>query len=151
MKSTKKSLIASGISLAVSVALMAGSTFAWFTDSVVNKGNKIQAGSLAVELWNGNTEITDSSGPVFNYDKWEPGYSTGADLWVRNAGTLALKYELEFQNIRTSGGIENVIDVTVNGEAAGTLADYIGGKNIAAGVLKAGESGKHSNIVLKMP
>ena len=150
MKNTKKSLIASGISLAVSVALLAGSTFAWFTDSVTNKGNKIQAGSLAVELWNGNTEITDSSGPVFNYDEWEPGYSTGADLWVRNAGTLALKYELEFQNIQTSGGIENVIDVTVNGEAVGTLADYIGGKNIAAGVLKAGESGNHSNIVLKM-
>ena len=150
MTGTKKSLIASGISLAVSVALLVGSTFAWFTDSVTNKNNRIQAGSLAVELWNGNTEITDSSGPVFNYDKWEPGYSTGADLWVKNAGTLALKYELEFQNIQTSGGIENVIDVTVNGEAAGTLADYIGGKNIAAGVLKAGESGKHSNIVLKM-
>ena len=48
MKSTKRSLIASGISLAVSVALLAGSTFAWFTDSVTNKGNKIQAGNLKI-------------------------------------------------------------------------------------------------------
>ena len=50
MKNTKKSLIASGISLAVSVALLAGSTFAWFTDSVTNKNNRIQAGNLKSAL-----------------------------------------------------------------------------------------------------
>ena len=109
MRGTKKSLIASGISLAVSVALLVGSTFAWFTDSVTNKGNKIQAGSLDVALWQKNetlsdaqkaeglpseldyTNISASEVPVFGYENWEPAYSDGAVLQVRNNGTLALK------------------------------------------------------------
>ena len=48
MTTTKKSLLASGLSLAVSAALLVGTTFAWFTDSVTNKGNKIQAGKLSI-------------------------------------------------------------------------------------------------------
>ena len=39
MKSTKKSLLASGLALVVCLALLMGATFAWFTDSVSNTGN----------------------------------------------------------------------------------------------------------------
>lgn len=56
MKASKKSLIASGVSLLASAALLAGSTFAWFTDSVTNTGNKIQAGNLAIELWESESD-----------------------------------------------------------------------------------------------
>ena len=41
MKRTKQSLLLSGASLVLSAALLAGSTFAWFTDSVTNTGNKV--------------------------------------------------------------------------------------------------------------
>ena len=41
MNKTKKSLLASGLSLLVCAALLVGTTFAWFTDSVTNKGNSI--------------------------------------------------------------------------------------------------------------
>lgn len=99
MKNTKKSLIASGISLAVSVALLAGSTFAWFTDSVTNKGNKIQAGTLDVSLavWDGakGGYVEVGEAPIFNYDKWEPGYTDIAAVKIGNEGTLALKYKLD--------------------------------------------------------
>ena len=41
MSRTKKALLASGVFLLACAALLAGTTFAWFTDSVVNTGNKI--------------------------------------------------------------------------------------------------------------
>ena len=50
MKCTKKSLFASALALVACLALLMGATFAWFTDSVSNTGNKIQAGKLDVSL-----------------------------------------------------------------------------------------------------
>ena len=191
MKNTKKSLIASGISLAVSIALLAGSTFAWFTDSVTNKGNKIQAGNLAVGLWQKTdtlsddqeaevpalpvkgdyTDISDSQTPVFGYDLWEPGYSDGAVLQVRNNGTLALKYELEFTGFDVKTGAENDGDASQNGNIAevldvylldtyrtptaadtpsGTLAEFMADPAIDSGVLASGVNSGDINIVVKM-
>ena len=98
MKSTRKSLLASGLALLVSVALLAGTTFAWFTDSVTNSGNKIQAGRLKIAL----SELNDQKqyeavgeAPIFNYNRWEPGYSEMTALKVSNEGSLALKYRLD--------------------------------------------------------
>ena len=50
VKNTKRSMLISGLCLlltAVMLMLM-GSTFAWFTDSVTNEGNKIEAGTLDI-------------------------------------------------------------------------------------------------------
>ena len=117
MRASKKSLLASGVSLLASAALLAGATFAWFTDSVTNTGNKIQSGKLAVTLEKfdpaaeeGNGGYVDAgSAPLFDYDKWEPGYTAVASVKIGNNGTLALKYE---------------VDLVVNGEAS-ALADVI--------------------------
>lgn len=51
MKGIKKMLLLSGTSLLVSAMLLAGSTFAWFTDSVSNEGNTIQTGSFDVRFF----------------------------------------------------------------------------------------------------
>lgn len=104
MRNTKKSLVASGISVIVVIAMLLGTTFAWFTDSVVNQGNKIQAGTLDIELWKDGVNISDSNTPVFDYNLWEPGYSTGLTQFkVVNAGSLYLKYTLAFSNVLSSG------------------------------------------------
>ncbi len=115
MKSTKKSLVASGLALLVCCTLLIGTTFAWFTDSVVNKGNKIQAGTLNVSLaeWDGTAGgyVEVGKAPIFNYDLWEPGYTDIAAVKIGNEGTLALKYELD---IIANGGntdLAKVIDV----------------------------------------
>lgn len=50
MKKTRKSLLFSGLALMMSALLLAGTTFAWSTDSVTNKGNTIQAGILDVTV-----------------------------------------------------------------------------------------------------
>ena len=43
MTSARKSLWASGVSVLICIMLLVGTTFAWFTDSVTNTGNKIEA------------------------------------------------------------------------------------------------------------
>ena len=134
MTNTKKSLIASGISLAVSVALLVGSTFAWFTDSVTNKGNKIQAGNLKIGAYaydldmdgtgdsftiegvNGGEEFTfeaapqdlktDDDTPIISETLWEPGKSSAKLLQVVNEGTLAAEIKLSFE---TSGELTNAL------------------------------------------
>ncbi len=134
MQNTKKSLIASGVALLASVALLAGATFAWFTDSVVNTGNKIEAGTLNIDLLqladtlnDGQKEaleeggitpadgtyvsIADVRAPIFDYDRWEPGYSEAVVLKVANAGSLALKWNLQLIANGEVGILGDVIDV----------------------------------------
>ena len=76
-KSTKRALLLSALSLLMCVSMLIGSTFAWFTDSVTSAGNKIQAGTLKVDLellkdgaWTSKKETQD---PKFTYDNSEPG------------------------------------------------------------------------------
>ena len=149
-KSTKRALVSSTLAILMCVAMLIGTTFAWFTDSVTNTGNKIQAGTLDVALLNNGVDISDSNTPVFNYELWEPGYSTGANLAVKNNGSLALKYELVLQNVVTTKGIENVIDVIVGGSTVGTLADFMNGEILASGNLTASATSNTYAIVLKM-
>ncbi len=150
-KSTKKALFMSMLSLLLCVAMLIGSTFAWFTDSVTGGRNKITAGNLDVELWhnsasvktdtevNGDTKLfLDADG---NSILWEPGVIAYENFTVKNVGSLALKYELNLSvygnNATTAGdsldkiiGVAFIEDGTFDGnrEAAqaltyGTLAN----------------------------
>ena len=49
-KNTKRALLASVLSVVLCCAMLVGSTFAWFTDSVTSGKNQIVAGNLDVEL-----------------------------------------------------------------------------------------------------
>ena len=91
MKRTKKSLLASGLALVACLALLMGATFAWFTDSVSNTGNQIQAGTLDIQLNDGTETALFSSDNNF---LWEPGRSQMATATVSNAGNLWLKYTM---------------------------------------------------------
>ena len=101
--SVRRSLIVSATALVLTVAMLIGTTFAWFTDSVTSGRNKIQAGNLDVELDYKNSKtsgfetVTDET-KIFSDSEdgvlWEPGHVEYAVLKVKNAGTLALKYSL---------------------------------------------------------
>lgn len=108
MKSTKKSLVASGLSLLCCGALLAGTTFAWFTDSATNTGNRIESGNLEIDLLmdldgKGDsytyTSIADGQGDIFstssNGFNWEPGRTEIVYLAVQNKGTLAASFDLD--------------------------------------------------------
>ena len=123
-KHTKKSLLASGLSLLTCIALLLGTTFAWFTDSSTSGRNTITAGNLDVELYHTNAAVADekvsANTPLFTDEngeaiRWEPGVMTYENFKVVNEGTLALTYKL-------------VMDVLDNNTVAGTnksLADVI--------------------------
>lgn len=101
-KSTKRALLSSVLALVLTCSMLIGTTFAWFTDSVKSGKNKIVAGNLDVELEyatvdeNGTLQdwkTVEGVDNLFNPDAlWEPGHAEVVYLKVRNAGTLALKY-----------------------------------------------------------
>ena len=96
---SKKALLSSVFALVISVAMLVGTTFAWFTDTASTGINKIQAGNLDVKLMYSTDMVTwkeaTSTTQLFNDDAlWEPGHTELVYLKVVNAGNLALKYEM---------------------------------------------------------
>ena len=125
MKQIRKALISSLLAFVLCFSMLIGTTFAWFTDSVTSSGNIIQTGNLDVEMsWAdgkmdptaSTTVWTDAStGPIFNYDKWEPGYTEVRHIKIENKGSLALQYKVSIVP-------EGELAVTENEH---TLADVI--------------------------
>ena len=116
-KGVKSALITSVVSLFLCVAMLVGTTFAWFTDSVTSANNIIQSGNLDIGLsysddnsaW---TEVTENTEAIFNYQYWEPGYTDVKYIRISNDGTLAFKYQLNIvPNITPAEGDVNLADV----------------------------------------
>ena len=108
--SLKRTLLLSVMAMLICAAMLAGTTFAWFTDSASTGVNKIAAGNLDIELeysydmvtWKNATADTR----LFNDGAlWEPGHTELVYLRIANKGSLALKYETEFgYNYRVTRG-----------------------------------------------
>lgn len=103
MKHKKSALFKSLISLLLCFSMLIGTTFAWFTDSVMTGINTIAAGNLDVELFHSNAAVSneqvDSNTKLFmdlqgDPILWEPGVVSYENLRVANAGDLALAYQL---------------------------------------------------------
>ena len=117
--STKRALLFSVMAMLLCVAMLIGTTFAWFTDSVTASGNKIQSGTLNIDLLvkkgeDGYQSVKDSQAAIFNYDKWEPGYTEVRNVMVKTTGNLALKYTLDIVPLNTDEDalkLAEVIDV----------------------------------------
>ena len=56
---TKRALLMSGLAMLLSISMLVGTTFAWFTDTVSSGTNTIVAGNLDIELYHSNKEVTD--------------------------------------------------------------------------------------------
>lgn len=115
---TKKALFISTCALLFSMLMMAGSTFAWFTDSVSSGTNTITTGKLDVQLLHQNQHVdssekvtqstllfTDKDGKAIN---WEPGAAAYENFTVKNNGNLALNYRmaLDLNNANTIAGTD---------------------------------------------
>ena len=111
--STKRALIFSTLAILMCVAMLIGTTFAWFTDTASTGVNKIQAGNLDVKLMYSTDmqtwkEATDQTKLFDDNALWEPGYTQVVYLKIVNAGNLALKYEAGFSKNYTSNRGKNV-------------------------------------------
>ena len=171
MKKGIKSLVMSIVAIVVSSAMLLGSTYAYFTDSVSLTGNKIVAGTLKVDL-----ELLDKEGnwkslkedktPLFNSDKWEPGCTDVKVLKVENEGTLPLKWKATFNYQGALSALADVIDVYVLPSATeltyptddsfegyvkkGTIREFISSiEQTTTGILNAGDVA-YLGLALKM-
>ena len=172
-KHTKRALLASVLSVVVCAAMLVGSTFAWFTDSVTSAGNIIKSGNLDVALeWANGTEALDtatwqdaSTGAIFNYDLWEPGYTEARHVRISNKGNLALKYEIRIAANGEVSKLADVIDVyyikdgkqitsrtgLTDENKIGTLSQVLANPYAAKGHILAGENAVDvATIALKM-
>ena len=95
-KTTKKSFIIAAVSFMLTVLLMMGATFAWFTASQTSGENVIKTGNFNVDLQYSDdfstwTDLTDAS-VLFNDVTLVPGEYTGVKyLKITNNNTYAVK------------------------------------------------------------
>ena len=163
---TKRTLLVSCMSLLLCFAMLLGTTFAWFTDSVTSANNIITSGNLDVKLeyWNGTVwKTVEGASDVLTNTLWEPGVTEVAYLKVSNAGSLALKYQLgvnivsekEGKNVAGEtfklsdsimfGVIENTSDVKY-ANRADAVAAVTDAKKISAGYVKEAEIEANTSV-----
>ena len=124
-KSTKRALISSALAILMCVAMLIGTTFAWFTDTASTGVNKIVAGNLDIEVQyrttaDGEWKTLDNATDLFGAEGtlFEPGHTRVVELKITNAGNLALKYKIGM----------NVVSETAGTNKAGNpykLSDYL--------------------------
>ena len=131
-KTTKRALLSSVMAIVLCLAMLIGTTFAWFTDSASTAVNKIQSGKLdvALEMHKADGSWESAEGKTLTFktadnraaDKilWEPGCTYELPkLRVVNKGNLALKYTVEITGINGDAKLNEVIDWTIAGITVG--------------------------------
>lgn len=150
-KTTKRALLSSVMAIVLCLAMLIGTTFAWFTDSASTAVNKIQAGNLEIELQmkdnNGNWVNAEGKTLPFLVEGkipakgtqilWEPGCTYYVpQIRVLNKGNLAVKIEYLPEALGVTGKLAEVLEpvfktpVDANGEEV----------NIEPEILKPGEA-----------
>lgn len=168
-KSTKIALFTSVILLLLSCAMLFGTTYAWFIDSVESGNNRIIAGNLDVDLLMKKGEnyvsIAEDDGDIVAESLgddviWEPGDTEVIYLEVRNKGSLALKYnlKLEVKDNGLASALQYAILDDENGENAIDLEEndyddmlYEGLVPVGTGRLNPEHKADYFAIALHMP
>ena len=127
-KSTKRALLSSAFVILICVAMLVGTTFAWFTDTASTGVNKIQAGNLDIEL-----QMKDNDGKWVNAEGkilpflvegkipadgnqilWEPGCTYYVpEVRVLNKGKLAVKFEYIPKALGVTGKLAEVLELVL--------------------------------------
>ena len=151
-KATKRALLTSITALVMCVVMLAGTTFAWFTDTASTNVNKIQAGNLKVDIVDANNENTSLAGQDLKWVRktvngttekvesdailWEPGATFSLQpIKVKNAGNLAIKYTISITGIGGDAKLNEVITWKINGSPLDAMKDIILAPNTSSDAL----------------
>ena len=127
-KSSKRALLLSALAIVLCIAMLIGTTFAWFTDTASTGVNKIQAGNLDIEL-----QMKDNDGKWVNAEGkilpflvegkipaegtqilWEPGCTYYVpQIRVLNKGNLAVKFEYIPEALGVTGKLAEVLELVL--------------------------------------
>ena len=130
LKSKKSALLLSFTSLLLCFAMLAGSTFAWFTDTATTGVNKIVSGNLKVDIVGADSDshistlnFTKAAGAQGEQLLWEPGcrYLTEG-FRIANKGNLALKWKAEINKDNIVNG--KVVDTAKDGVSLLDVIDF---------------------------
>ena len=135
-KTTKRALLSSVMAMLLCVAMLIGTTFAWFTDYASTAVNKIQAGTLKIQLLDESGNSLE--GETLSWQKaagheseavlWEPGCTYNLKSFkIKNNGNLALKYKIIISGIVGDNELLNAIDFTVSGVTGAETATALNG------------------------
>ena len=169
-KATKRALLTSITALVMCVVMLAGTTFAWFTDTASTNVNKIQAGKLDVALEMYDTTQSrwvNAEGKTLNWVKattgsgqatlWEPGAEYKLpELKVVNNGNLALKYEIAITGAVDADGNDNLDSMKLlnvlkfKSVVGSTTEENAYGKTIATGTLYTKDAEQIIQLSAKM-
>ncbi len=151
-RATKRALLTSITALVMCVVMLAGTTFAWFTDTASTNVNKIQAGNLKVDIVDANNENTSLAGRDLKWVRktvngvtenvdssailWEPGVTFSLQpIKVKNAGNLAIKYTISITGIGGDAKLNEVITWKINGSPLDAMKDIILAPNTSSNEL----------------
>ena len=116
---SKKALLSSAFALVLSVAMLIGTTFAWFTDTASTAVNKIQSGTLKVDIINqaGDSlkgkqlKWQSKDGRAQENILWEPGCTYFLEpFMIQNKGNLALKYKIIVNGVTGDNKLLEALD-----------------------------------------
>ena len=137
-KTTKRALLSSVMAIVLCLAMLIGTTFAWFTDTASTAVNKIQSGNLDVALemstdginWESAEDKTltfkTADNRAADQILWEPGCTYELpQLRVVNKGNLALKYKIQITGIQGDAKLNEVIDWTINDVAINLTEEHL--------------------------
>ncbi len=131
LKSKKSALLLSFTSLLLCFAMLAGFTFAWFTDTATTGVNKIVSGMLDVDMvdaadttksldkqtlkWVRAKSDTEKEAVDSAEILWEPGCTYQLQpFMIANKGNLALKYKIQITGIQGDAKLNEVIEWKIN-------------------------------------
>lgn len=121
-KFSKRALLMSVVAMVLCLAMMLGTTYAWFSDSVTSGNNIIEAGNLDIELEyrnaDGDWESVNADTNIFSSTLWEPGHTEVIYFRITNKGSLDLKYRFGINVASETTGVNQ------NGDSI-TLSNYI--------------------------
>ena len=121
LKSKKSALLMSFTSLLICFAMLAGSTFAWFTDTATTGVNQIKSGNLKVDIQNKEGNSLDGktlkwvvNGQISeNNVLWEPNCTYKLESFkIVNQGNLALKYQITINGVTDDAKLLEAIEFT---------------------------------------
>ena len=150
-KSTKRALVSSALAILMCVAMLIGTTFAWFTDTASTGVNKIQAGNLDIELQmkDNDDNWVNAEGKTLPFlvngkipaegtqILWEPGCTYYVpEVRVVNKGNLAVKFEYVNELLGVTGKLAEVLELVFKTPVDANDEEV----NIEPEILKPGEA-----------
>ncbi len=114
-KNRKSAVSSAFLTMVLCIVMFVGSTFAWFTDNAQTGSSTVEAGILKVDLLDNMDMSLEGRALAFQNagtnQLWEPGSVwTLQDVYIKNNGSLALKYKIIITGIKGDAELNNVID-----------------------------------------